>query len=230
MENTRPCTCGGSNENCAHCFGRGFITDHDKVISTVPNLGFFKKSGPKTKKNATRSSTANQTRVVQCSQCEFLGTVASLASHMAQWHSGTQGAIRRTFSKYKFKKKRKSLASNSTPARELVACPACFARVRPDRLERHVRKVHGANKPAQRLWKKQLPNARVVGADNRNSTAEGENGKAARLDRWKKEVQSSQSLYQKNIDATKLYAHRYRELGRFGSHPSHDGFDDESEA
>jgi hypothetical protein len=32
----------------------------------------------------------------------------------------------------------------------------------------------------------------------------------------------------KNLDATKLYAHPYREQGRYGSHPSHDGFDDES--
>jgi hypothetical protein len=31
----------------------------------------------------------------------------------------------------------------------------------------------------------------------------------------------------KNLDATKLYAHPYREQGRYGSHPSHDGFDDE---
>jgi uncharacterized protein with PIN domain len=32
----------------------------------------------------------------------------------------------------------------------------------------------------------------------------------------------------KNLDATKLYAHPCREQGRYGSHPSHDGFDDES--
>jgi hypothetical protein len=32
----------------------------------------------------------------------------------------------------------------------------------------------------------------------------------------------------KKLDATKLYAYSYRENGRFGSHPSHDGFDDES--
>jgi phage FluMu protein Com len=30
------------------------------------------------------------------------------------------------------------------------------------------------------------------------------------------------------IDATKDYAHNFREDGRFGSHPSHDGFDDDS--
>lgn len=33
---------------------------------------------------------------------------------------------------------------------------------------------------------------------------------------------------ERNLDAAKLYAHYYRELGRYGSHPSHDGFDDES--
>ena len=33
---------------------------------------------------------------------------------------------------------------------------------------------------------------------------------------------------EKNLDATKGYAHAYREHGRFGSHPSHDGFDGEA--
>lgn len=32
----------------------------------------------------------------------------------------------------------------------------------------------------------------------------------------------------KNLDASKLYAHAYREHGKYGSHPSHDGFGDES--
>lgn len=35
--------------------------------------------------------------------------------------------------------------------------------------------------------------------------------------------------WEKNIDATRLYAHSYREEGKYGSHPGHDGFDDESE-
>jgi hypothetical protein len=33
-----------------------------------------------------------------------------------------------------------------------------------------------------------------------------------------------------DLDAAKPYAHSAREHGRFGSHPSHDGFDDESES
>jgi len=31
-----------------------------------------------------------------------------------------------------------------------------------------------------------------------------------------------------NLDATKNYGYPAREAGRYGSHPSHDGFDDES--
>ena len=33
----------------------------------------------------------------------------------------------------------------------------------------------------------------------------------------------------RQMDATRDYTHAYREQGRFGSHPSHDSFDDESE-
>ena len=43
-------------------------------------------------------------------------------------------------------------------------------------------------------------------------------------DKSKEEVASKE----KNLDATKGYAHPYREDGKYGSHPSHDGFDDES--
>lgn len=35
---------------------------------------------------------------------------------------------------------------------------------------------------------------------------------------------------QKNIDATRLYAHAYREEGHYGSHSGHDDYGDESEA
>lgn len=36
------------------------------------------------------------------------------------------------------------------------------------------------------------------------------------------------TAHSRNMDATKNYAHAFRERGAFGSHPSHDGFDDES--
>ena len=38
-----------------------------------------------------------------------------------------------------------------------------------------------------------------------------------------------QDMLERNLDETKDYAHSFRENGRFGSHPSHDGFGDDSE-
>ena len=35
-------------------------------------------------------------------------------------------------------------------------------------------------------------------------------------------------LYRDPYDATREYAHLYRENGRFGSHPEHDNYDEES--
>ena len=37
-------------------------------------------------------------------------------------------------------------------------------------------------------------------------------------------------FFKKNIDATRLYAHAYREDGHYGSHSGHDDYGDESES
>ena len=50
----------------------------------------------------------------------------------------------------------------------------------------------------------------------------GASGKTSRRVKFEGPVHSP------NLDATKDYAHAFRERGSFGSHPSHDGFDDES--
>lgn len=41
-------------------------------------------------------------------------------------------------------------------------------------------------------------------------------------------TQFAQANSLERIDATKLYAHSFRENGKYGSHPLHDGMDDES--
>ena len=84
-------------------------------------------------------------------------------------------------------------------------CPVCKVRVRGDRLNRHLRKVH--QKRSQRTAAPHIsPSASDVLRESTTFAAPRD----------------------KNLDATNLYAHSYREHGRFGSHPSHDGFDDES--
>ena len=47
--------------------------------------------------------------------------------------------------------------------------------------------------------------------------------------RWKNEEEVESPSWWNNLDATKNRGFPARETGRYGSHPSHDGFDDESE-
>jgi hypothetical protein len=86
---------------------------------------------------------------------------------------------------------------------EYQFCPVCEARVKTSRLKRHLRKVHAG--------RANLKAAVVFSAND-----------------VLRETTTLVAPRDKNLDATKLYAHSYRESGRFGSHPSHDGFDDES--
>ena len=84
-------------------------------------------------------------------------------------------------------------------------CPVCRVNVRGDRLSRHLRKVH-KTRSVRALEPAIAPSGKDVPRGSATFVAPRD----------------------KNLDATKLYAHAYRESGRFGSHPSHDGFDDES--
>ena len=47
--------------------------------------------------------------------------------------------------------------------------------------------------------------------------------------RWKSEDEIAAPDWWNNSDATKDIGYPARESGKYGSHPSHDGFDDESE-
>lgn len=100
----------------------------------------------------------------------------------------------------------------------LKKCPGCGANVKAKKLPRHIRlkcpnRKRGANLPRSSPMGRRQTSV-SLGMDHDSS-----NKKRAIYD----QVQSRDRL-----DATKPYAHPYREQGRFGSHPSHDGFDDES--
>jgi len=117
--------------------------------------------------------------------------------------------------------------------RELVACTVCGARVRGFNLDRHLRKVHhlaATAKVSGRLKQAKAGSRTIPPRRFRVPSSTQPDGKAAAMDQWRKRLEAEQSPFQPNLDATKPYAHAYREHGRFGSHPSHDGFDDESGA
>jgi hypothetical protein len=100
------------------------------------------------------------------------------------------------------------LRPNHFPQTEYQLCPACKTpvKVKVSNLQKHLKKVHKAN-PARAASKPAV----VYSADD-----------------VLRETTTLVAARDKNLDATKLYAHSYRESGRFGSHLSHDGFDDES--
>ena len=52
---------------------------------------------------------------------------------------------------------------------------------------------------------------------------------SAESERWKDEEEIEEPAWRSNLDATKGIGYPAREDGRYGSYPSHHGFDDESE-
>ena len=50
------------------------------------------------------------------------------------------------------------------------------------------------------------------------------------LERRNSEIEDEQLPWERNLDAKKSWGYPCREEGRYGSYPSHDGFDDESSA
>jgi len=92
----------------------------------------------------------------------------------------------------------------SRPALKMTRCPVCKLSVKVIHLKNHMAKTHKHRSAQSRPTPVQPAN------DPRRKTT------------------TLVSPRDKNLDATKPYAHAYREQGRYGSHPSHDGFDDES--
>jgi hypothetical protein len=84
------------------------------------------------------------------------------------------------------------------PKSSFMICPTCGVKVKANHFQKHLRKVHRRRGV--------VPSAKDAMRQSTTLVAPRD----------------------KNLDATKLYAHPCREQGRYGSHPSHDGFDDES--
>ena len=97
-----------------------------------------------------------------------------------------------------------SRSESKTSGHKYELCSVCKAKVRVTRIKKHMAKVHKRRFVGPRA---------VVVPSSKDPTRESTTFIAPR---------------DKNLDATKLYAHPCREQGRYGSHPSHDGFDDES--
>ena len=164
-----------------------------------------------------------QLKYESCSMCKTVVRAGGLPVHIAKAHRKTRTdstvsylvrALASLASKVYRKPQDVGQRSNSvnlSPTKSLIpegaftVCPICKASITAAKFQKHMNKVHTRR-------------SRNVGG--RSGSVQSSN-----------EARTDTTLVaprDKNLDATKLYAHSYRERGRFGSHPSHDGFDDES--
>src|SRR5271166_5115230 len=155
---SRPCVCGGSNETCCHCYGRGEIRDGFADALVIHSQSPRKVGGGKKTWKELKMRLDVLIRMLERRQSRL---------------------------------------------------PRQVAKLNPREPDCHVRQLRPFTAVAP-----EPPSAGHDVLPSANDVLRESTTFAAPRD--------------KNLDATKLYAHSYRETGRFGSHPSHDGFDDES--
>jgi hypothetical protein len=204
----RLCTCDGSNDNCRFCFGTGQVKLNRANLHAMPaHYEPRKDRKPRVKEP-----------LVHLPPLEPSGG-SWVTSNVAQRPKGYAPA---------------PSPRAPRPGRrrdKRVVCPKCGQSVKAARLAGHLRKPHPAGKKNEQVKLKRTPasGTQRQAQDRRFRTTPlqpvGAGGRAARgADDLRYE--SPQAV--RAMDHTRGYAHAFRESGRFGSHPSHDGFDDDS--
>ncbi len=215
----RSCSCGGSNENCMFCYGSGVIDGARKVPSLVPRSGVLGSSGRKSR---------------PLKACPVCGVrVQRLERHLNRAHNGQNKVTLSPEASATTVRMMAAgpytgpvLTSPGVPAHTAVAvrhadnppqgftsCPRCGARLLEKHLHRHFDRVHKA-------MKQEIPRSRLVDRSGRPEP----NMTAAPPDQLKNEL--FQEKINRSMDATRGYAQSFREHGRYGSHPSHDDYDE----
>lgn len=110
--------------------------------------------------------------------------------------------------------KNKGGVANKYKARPYTQCPNCSVHLRVDRLSKHLKKIHATLSVTTQ--------AKTILTKGKSISPH----KAIILSTNEFRHESPQMI--RKLDHTRLYAHSFRENGLYGSHPSHDSFDDES--
>ena len=156
-----------------------------------------------------------------CNTCRIFVHRTGINRHVDEKHRGSRANVRARIQPHKRSSNRSSNVERELSRRtivwdsnqEFVACGTCGVPVKRKRLEKHYRKAHRGSSTST---------LHVSQRHEHKPRRERNNDKLI----WDSEYESPQSV--RAMDHTRLYAHAFRELGRYGSHPSHDGFDDES--
>ena len=207
MDIYQDCSCSGNNENCFKCYGTGRIIDENKT-SIPKSIKVLSPNNIKSKKESykkevfilkkDRNGKIYKEFLVKCKICTNLIKKVEIKNHILKCKQNmtiTTVNLKKIKkqAEYNFVKKQKIILRN------VMLCPICNVRVKGNKYEKHMFKVHGENID--------LSNVEI----NASSVSFG-----IYDDVVEKKI---------NNDATKLYAHNFRENGKFGSHPEHDNYD-----
>jgi hypothetical protein len=177
----------------------------------------------------THELQAHSSKQVDCPFCSFVGTKSQLRDHQGSCRSGRalRPVSRRRSAVYQcdacpftgsFAIVKSHAQFDHNRRQNQSICPVCHARVKSNRLTKHVRKAHGLETvPPTPTAAKRF----IVGFHRLNRQQKPVTRKSEMVAR--EDLRAEQKL-----DRTRPYAHAYRKNGKFGSHPVHDGFDDES--
>lgn len=275
----RSCSCGGSNANCAFCFGRGYIAvGRDKF--PLPIGGRVKQLETDTPANQKlprwetkpKPSELRKNRLlfpkdtaplplkpehiqpipdnkwVSCPNCKAAMKFYRLKVHMERFHKPAStvkrikgGALAKKPPKAAFAVSAKdSLLSVVKASMKDNVCAVCKAICRDAiRLSNHEKKKHTLEEvrtAKERLernalkaeQKRRLSAKPKYKSKHRHRMDQGSQTKVLPESRPSEISLRAQLGNHERIDRTKDYGFPARESGRYGSHPLHDGFDDES--
>ncbi|QXB87682.1 hypothetical protein I6L24_16285 (plasmid) [Acinetobacter lwoffii] len=196
MSNYIDCSCNGDNENCFRCYGSGRINLNElDPILPIKILQNPKLELEKNFNHETYVVTKDENGEIQKKilvQCKICAN--QIEKDIFKEHLITCKKNKIPLKKPIYNEKKEFWIKNRRGKLVcIVICNICNRRVNKENLKKHMLKVHFQVK---HLNKSSLQ----VSSEQYDDVIQ---------DRM-------------NDDATKLYAHSYRENGRFGSHPEHD--------
>lgn len=198
----QPCSCQGNNENCFKCGGWGYI---DKIGAgrATPVAHGVDGTVPSSVRSRRRDGLSMSASRPSSSRAVYVCEICKARVTRISRH------LRRAHGEIEAVPATTQVTDHAKIGKVLTSCPHCAAMVRRDRMKSHILRVH------------QISDIDHASVQKRRSGAQSE----ARV--LGNEIDNERS--QRALDATRDYYAAYRDHGQFGSHPSHDGFDDESE-
>lgn len=152
--------------------------------------------------------------LVACPKCNVRLKPESLKKHLRAKHGAFAEALRASLDR---KRVELGLPTEADRLARLVRCPECSAMV--TNVARHLRRAHGPSRPPKPRRPKERtrqPSTPVLAAEPENEAS----GPAV-------EGKAESRQEERRLDQSRDYW-RIREGGKFGSHPSHDDFEDDS--